>query len=75
MDHVEHARIRELDNLKVALATFAMQLDAFEMRMSRARFTSGRMAGVRVRSPDPWPCAEGKRDWGSPSSVGSKSVT
>jgi hypothetical protein len=34
VDHQDEARARELSNLKLALATFAVQLDAFEMRMS-----------------------------------------
>jgi hypothetical protein len=34
VDHQDEARARELSNLKLALATFALQLDAFEMRMS-----------------------------------------
>jgi hypothetical protein len=41
MDDEENARIQERDNLKVALATFALRLDAFEMRMSGARLAAG----------------------------------
>jgi hypothetical protein len=37
MANQEDARTRELDNLRLALATFALQLDAFEMRMGEAR--------------------------------------
>jgi hypothetical protein len=36
----EDARTRELDNLRLALATFALQLDAFEMRRSEARLSA-----------------------------------
>ncbi len=32
MNHADDARIRELNNLRLALATFVLQLDAFEMR-------------------------------------------
>jgi len=31
-DHRDDARSKELTNLRLALATFALQLDAFEMR-------------------------------------------
>jgi hypothetical protein len=33
-DHPDDARAEERNNLKLALATFALQLDAFEMRTS-----------------------------------------
>ena len=33
-DHLDDARAEERNNLKLALATFALQLDAFEMRTS-----------------------------------------
>jgi hypothetical protein len=33
MKHGDDARAEELSNLKLALATFVLQLDAFEMRM------------------------------------------
>jgi hypothetical protein len=33
-DHLDDARAEERNNLKLALATFALQLDAFEMRAS-----------------------------------------
>jgi len=32
MKHGEHARTEEREHLKLALTTFALQLDAFEMR-------------------------------------------
>ncbi len=32
----DNARAKELNNLRLALATFALQLEAFEMRMSAA---------------------------------------
>jgi hypothetical protein len=40
MANQEDARTRELDNLRLALATFALQLDAFEMRMSEATLSA-----------------------------------
>lgn len=39
MDHRDDARIEELNNLRLALATFALHLDTFEMQVSEA--TSG----------------------------------
>lgn len=32
VNHADGSRVEELDHLKLALATFALQLDAFEMR-------------------------------------------
>jgi hypothetical protein len=32
MNHADDARTKELNNLRLALATFVLQLDAFEMR-------------------------------------------
>ena len=37
MDHRDKARIEELNNLRLALATFALHLDAFEMKVSKAK--------------------------------------
>jgi hypothetical protein len=75
MDHPEDARIRERDNMKIALATFALQLDVFEMRMSGARLADDRRAGLRALSAERMQSSEGKYDWGSLNSVGSKSGT
>ena len=36
MDRRDEARIEELNNLRLALATFALQLDAFEMEVNEA---------------------------------------
>jgi hypothetical protein len=33
MDHRDDQRAEELNNLRLALATFALQLDAFELRL------------------------------------------
>jgi hypothetical protein len=56
MDRRDNARTEELDNLRLALATFALQLDAFEMRISE-------------RPPG---SEGGKIDWSSIKSAGSK---
>jgi hypothetical protein len=37
MNHQQDARAKELQNLRLALATFALHLDAFEMRIRAAR--------------------------------------
>ncbi len=42
MRHGEDARAEELGHLKLALATFAIQLDAFEMRARGVLRTVGR---------------------------------
>jgi hypothetical protein len=47
VDHRDNARIEELNNLRLALATFALHLDAFEMQVSEA--TSGFTAPARPR--------------------------
>jgi hypothetical protein len=36
VNHRDDARIEELNNLRLALATFALHLDAFEMKVSEA---------------------------------------
>jgi hypothetical protein len=59
MDRRDDARTEELDNLRLALATFALQLDAFEMRISE------RPPGAQG----------GNIDWSSIRSIGSKSDT
>jgi hypothetical protein len=41
MKHEQDARTKELTNLRLALATFALQLDAFEMRVRAARPKTG----------------------------------
>jgi hypothetical protein len=50
MDRRDDARAQELSNLRLALATFAVQLDVFEMRMAEGRFRAGIKSGIRVRS-------------------------
>jgi hypothetical protein len=58
----DRARTEELDNLKLALATFALQLDMFEMRMGE---TAPGRPGARAH--------EGENDCPSIKSAGSKS--
>ncbi len=66
MGHGKDARAEELHNLRVALATFALQLDAFEMRANGALLAAGRAASIREASARkvsiavPW--ADRKRD-------------
>jgi hypothetical protein len=71
MNHGGDARAEELNNLRLALATFAMHLDVFEMRTHRG----SRGNSVALRPP-----ALGRRhqreqrenDWWSIRSLGSK---
>jgi hypothetical protein len=37
VDRRDDARIEELNNLRLALATFALHLDAFEMKLREAK--------------------------------------
>ena len=48
-DHREDARAKELTNLRLALAMFALQLDAFEMRTGEL-LNAGVKPGRRVIS-------------------------
>lgn len=52
MSHGKDARAEELDNLRLALATFAVQLDAFEMRASDALLAARREASIATPRPD-----------------------
>lgn len=52
MSHGKDARAEELDNLRLALATFAVQLDAFEMRASDALLAARREASIAIPRPD-----------------------
>ena len=47
-DHRDDARAEELTNLRLALATFALQLDAFEMRTSKVAHRLGATAVKKV---------------------------
>ena len=59
LSHREDARAEELHNLRLALATFALHLDVFEMKASGALLAARREASVRKASiavPRPnWP--------------------
>ncbi len=52
MGQGEDARAKELHNLRLALATFALQLDAFEMRAKGALLAAGREASTAVLRPN-----------------------
>jgi hypothetical protein len=60
LSHGKDARAEELHNLRLALATFALHLDAFEMKASGALLAARREASFRKASsiavPRPnWP--------------------
>jgi hypothetical protein len=73
MDHRDDARAAELNNLRLALVTFALQLDVFEMRMKEGWLRTGIGPGGAL--PPPAPVAESGRrhDWPSAKSLGNKS--
>jgi hypothetical protein len=52
MGQGEDARAKELHNLRLALATFALQLDVFEMRAKGALLAAGREASTAVLRPN-----------------------
>jgi|HubBroStandDraft_5_1064220.scaffolds.fasta_scaffold522907_2 hypothetical protein len=54
MDHRDDARAAELNNLRLALVTFALQLDVFESRIRSA--STGSRAEPERHGPTP--------DWG-----------
>ena len=47
MDHGEDARARELNNLRLALAVFALQLDTFELRAGGALLAADKRLGQK----------------------------
>jgi hypothetical protein len=49
MDQRDDARAEELNNLRLALATFALQLDAFEMRTNQGPLRAGTKPGTLRR--------------------------
>jgi hypothetical protein len=51
-DRPDQARAEELNNLRLALATFALQLDAFEMSLCDAVLRTGIKLGVPVPPAD-----------------------
>ena len=69
MDDAEDARARELHNLRLALAMFAVQLEAFELRARRA------MPVETLGNKHLGTTGLGKHDWASIRSTGSKSDT
>ena len=87
MGQREDARAEELQNLRLALATFALQLDAFEMRASGALRAAGRERSIRaptitvrepaitVLRPNRLRDSNGGDDWASKRSAGNKSGT
>ncbi len=52
MSNGKDARAEELHNLRLALATFALQLDAFEMRASGALLAARREALIAMPRRD-----------------------
>jgi hypothetical protein len=66
MEQGQDARTRELDNLRLALATFALQLDTFELRANGA---------LRAADKNAAKSNSGKNDWASIKSAGNKSDT
>jgi hypothetical protein len=82
VDHRDEARATELSNLKLALATFAVQLDAFEMRMIEVPPRAGAKPGIpvppadidyRLQEEKILQTSRGKNTWRSIRSLGSKS--
>ena len=85
-DDQDIARAEELYNLRLALATFALQLDAFELRTSGGLLKAGMRREMLVLSPDAglgpqtWPpdlgsrlgLQRGQNDWSSIKSRGNK---
>jgi hypothetical protein len=71
MDPRHDARAEELDNLKLALATFALQLEAFELRAREGLLAAGIEPRAAAARPDGVAGPRGKNNW-SIGSVGSK---
>jgi len=72
MDPRHDARAEELDNLKLALATFALQLEAFELRAREGLLAAGIGPRTAAARPDGVVAGpRGKNSW-SIGSVGSK---
>ncbi len=84
MDRRDDARTAELDNLRLALAAFALQLAAFEMRLQLTAFDMREWTTAQGRRQAWTPCSapgyqlqtsEGKTDWWSIRSLGKKRGT
>jgi hypothetical protein len=52
MDHRDDARAAELNNLRLALVTFALQLDLFEIRIKEGSLGSNMEPKRHGSSPD-----------------------
>jgi hypothetical protein len=66
--HSDNARAQELNNLRLALATFAMHIDVFEMRTSRGSRRNGIVLPPRAIGRG----HHMENDWWSIRSLGSK---
>jgi hypothetical protein len=51
-DKRDQARTEELNKLRLALSTFALQLELFEMRMRKRQFEAGAEAAIPTPSSD-----------------------
>jgi hypothetical protein len=68
----DDARVAELNNLRLALATFALQLDAFELR-ARGLLKTGMKPAIADLPPDVGGSQQrGRNDWSSIRSHGNK---
>jgi len=72
MDRQDAARAEELSNLMLALATFALQLDAFELRMNEELLRGGTKPKTLARATTLQP-SPGRIDWSSINSDGGRS--
>ena len=75
MGRREDARAAELHNLRLALATFALHLDAFEMRASGALLAAGREPSIAAPRPGRPVDSKGGSEWALIRSAGSRSGT
>ena len=81
MDHGEEARARELNRLRLALATFAVQLDTFELRANRVLLAADNHSAEKgfgkrdFGKEDFGKKGLGKHDWPSIKSPGNRSDT
>jgi hypothetical protein len=65
MDRRDVARAEELNNLRLALATFALQLDAFELQMSEGLLGVGTKPSTSACGPALVQPSQGRNDWSS----------
>jgi hypothetical protein len=64
MDHRDNIRAQERSSLKLALATFALYLDAFEARLDQLSRTGDRPAVPRLTSSRKIPARASGREQG-----------